>query len=316
MTQWTWLTRAVLLAGLLNLSACNCGDAGGPDSGGTDASIADAGTSDASIPDAGPDDGGSSDAGLVDAGATDAGCVPTGAEVCDGVDNDCNGLVDDVDVGHDGIYDCLKIAVLGEPGLLASADFAAWLTSNGTTVSRLQQATTEALTPTLLAGFNVVILDRLVRDYTPDEAIVLHDWLAAGGGLVVLSGYLGSASDWTRPNSLLTEEGLRLGTTLLNGPVTTFVPHPLTQGLTSVTFSGGYTVGVVGPDGGLETPDGGGPVVVATLPSGPVGVCADTGRGRVFVWGDEWIEFDSEWRTQPQIPLFWANILGWVTHSR
>jgi len=35
----------------------------------------------------------STDSG-VDSG-TDAGCTPTGAETCDGMDDDCNGLVDD-----------------------------------------------------------------------------------------------------------------------------------------------------------------------------------------------------------------------------
>ncbi len=29
-------------------------------------------------------------------------------EVCDGIDNDGNGIIDDVDVGHDGVCDCLR----------------------------------------------------------------------------------------------------------------------------------------------------------------------------------------------------------------
>jgi hypothetical protein len=33
---------------------------------------------------------------------------------------------------------------------------------------------------------------------------------------------------------------------------------------------------------------------------------------RAFVFGDEWIEFDSEWTTQPQIKQFWVNVFAWV----
>lgn len=48
--------------------------------------------------DGGMGDGGNGDAddgGTDDDALTDAGCIPSGAEECDGKDNDCNGLVDD-----------------------------------------------------------------------------------------------------------------------------------------------------------------------------------------------------------------------------
>ena len=40
-------------------------------------------------------DGGGLDAGSSDAQSHADGCIPTGLEICDGVDNDCNGIVDD-----------------------------------------------------------------------------------------------------------------------------------------------------------------------------------------------------------------------------
>jgi hypothetical protein len=38
-------------------------------------------------------------------------------EVCDGVDNNGNGIVDDVDANSDGVCDCLNIATIGRSGL-------------------------------------------------------------------------------------------------------------------------------------------------------------------------------------------------------
>jgi hypothetical protein len=37
--------------------------------------------------------------------------------------------------------------------------------------------------------------------------------------------------------------------------------------------------------------------------------------GHVLVVGDEWISFDSEWMTMPQIQKMWANWLDWVRPS-
>jgi len=57
---------------------------------------------DASIPDARLFDGGAGDEdALTDADPADA-CVPSGLEVCDGIDNDCNGAIDDGDLSGIG----------------------------------------------------------------------------------------------------------------------------------------------------------------------------------------------------------------------
>jgi hypothetical protein len=89
------------------------------------------------------------------------------------------------------------------------------------------------------------------------------------------------------------------------GPVMTFVPHPTTQGLTSVTFVGGYAVSDLGGTASSRT-------AVASIGSTTVGYAVTMGAGRAFVWGDEWIEFDSEWSQNAQIKQFWVNIFGWV----
>lgn len=293
----------------------------GIDGGATDLGFPDVAVNDAELADTqGPEDAGSSDAEPVDAddagdsgapdlGPTDAGCLAT-AEVCDQLDNDCNGLIDDVDVAGDGIYDCLRIALLGTQGANGSSDFEAWLTSNGVVVQRLQTSGTATLTATLLQGYEVIILDRLVRDYDPAEATALRQWVEAGGGLMSLTGYSGSGPDRLRPNGLMAELGLEYLAGLRSGPVTMFTPHATTSSLTSITFAGGYRVGET-PAARTSTT-----TIIASLSDGPAAIVADRGRGRVYVWGDEWVTFDSEWRNLPEVRIFWINALAWLRHYR
>jgi hypothetical protein len=37
--------------------------------------------------------------------------------------------------------------------------------------------------------------------------------------------------------------------------------------------------------------------------------------GRVVVWGDEWVTYDSEWNdtTDQQVDRFWLNLLKWLS---
>jgi len=57
-------------------------------------------------------------------------------------------------------------------------------------------------------------------------------------------------------------------------------------------------------------------VVVAEITDGPVGLALERGSGRAFVWGNEWVEFDSEWQSLPEIKTFWVNSLGWLNGAR
>jgi hypothetical protein len=125
-----------------------------------------------------------------------------------------------------------------------------------------------------------------------------------------MSGYDNNTTDDWHANSLLAPLGAAYSGPLLNGPVTSFATHPITAGLTSVTFNGGYGISDLGGSASTRTAvaflaDGSGGTVTA-------GYAIVSGAGHAFVWGDEWIEFDSEWSTLPEIKQFWVQIFGWV----
>ncbi|MBK8266216.1 MAG: hypothetical protein IPK80_33425 [Nannocystis sp.] len=237
---------------------------------------------------------------------TEPDCVPS-EEICNDADDDCNGIIDDVDVGMDGICDCLSIGIFGTQGANPSAEFQQWLEAQGTEVERIQTAGNVPLDEATLLKYDIVILDRLVRNYNPQEAALTAKWVESGGGLMSMTGYSGAVSDRDRPNSLIQPMGLayNMSKGFFSGPITNFAAHPITEGLTSITFAGGLYIDI--------TPDGiGDNKTIMTLPQGPVGVAQERLGGRLFVFGDEWVTFDSEWKNQPEIKKFWVQTLAFL----
>ncbi len=197
----------------------------------------------------------------------------------------------------------INIGILGNPGSNPSSNFQTWLTNAGTTVKRIQTSTT-ALTAQEIAPYNVLVLDWLQHDYTPAEAAIVKAFVEAGGGLISMTGYNNTVTDF-RANALIGELGVSYGGALVSGPVTTFVSHPITAGLTSITFAGGYVVSETGSPPYTRTP-------IASIPAGKVAYAIQAAKGRAFVWGDEWIEFDSEWTQLPEIKKLWVQVFAWV----
>jgi spore coat protein U-like protein len=199
----------------------------------------------------------------------------------------------------------LNIGILGNPGSNPSSNFQTWLISAGTSVQRIQTTATDTLTLAELQAFDVVVLDQLTREYTTAEATTFAQWVTAGGGVASMTGYNDTPTDFYA-NTLLAPLEVAYSGTLISGPVTTFDVHPITVGLTSVTFDGGYGISDLGGTVSTRTP-------LASIGSQTVAYAIQMGSGRAFVWGDEWIEYDSEWSTMPEIEQLWVNVFTWVS---
>lgn len=264
-----------------------------------------------------PSPGGQSAAGAGgEAGGNDS------PEKCDGIDNDGNGIIDDVDVGHDGVCDCLSIGTIGQIGPWGEGDiFAEWLDAR--TPQGAVKLDDQVLTSKLLAPLQVIVVlhvdttsityegTGVTSDahhaFTGDEAKAFGDWVKHGGGALTTSGYTSNeASEVANVNLLLGTVGMGYSPTNidLSGYITDWTDHPVTKGVSNV-----YT------DNGVE-PDGENGTTLARDADGRVALQVnETGDGRVIVWGDEWITYDSLWADveNQQVELFWLNMLKWLS---
>lgn len=212
--------------------------------------------------------------------------------------------------GEPAMTQC-AVAALGNPGQNASTNFALWLSERGPRVDRFQTgAPLEALTADTLSSYQVVLLDWLPEGTLLGvSADQLSAWVQAGGRLIALSGYVDNVSDPTVTNTLLQPLSLAFDTSrnqTISGQVTELADHPITAGLASgasfsgIPFTGGWPVTFADAD-----------VPVTTLNGSVVGIAALRGPGKAFVFGDEWITFDSEWAKTPEIERLWFNVFDW-----
>jgi len=238
---------------------------------------------------------------------------------CNGIDDDNDGVIDDVDVGMDGVCDCLTVATLGAPGGAGQGNvFNSWLDARSAAGS--VDLGTMTLTAALLAPFQVLVIQNVEgRVFSADEIQALQTWVRAGGGLMTLIGYSG-ANEANSVNTLLAPFDVRYGTQDVmqatctpspipfvcgareSKPVTEWRVHPIAMGVTQVGMDNGKPVLGSG-------------TVVATGEGFDLAMAVEADAGKVFVWGDEWITFDSDWSGRPefQLELFWANALKWLT---
>ena len=237
--------------------------------------------------------------------------VNIGTEVaCDGVDENANGVIDDVDKGKDGLCDCLRIAFLGDFASDAgnrTGAFEAWLEERSD-VPVTHIAATDTLTPELLRELQVVVVGNLSQranagSYGAAEIDAVRQWIEVeAGGFMTLAGYTARETDIAPTVALLGPTGLSydymgrgpgvLGTgappVLTAGIVA--ADHPTLAGITSMGVYNAYPV--VG-DGQVLIREGNFNLAMAKT----------LGGGNVFAFSDEWITQDALWAPMLERPL-------------
>ena len=208
----------------------------------------------------------------------------------------------------DAMIGC-NLATIGTGGSHASTQFEAWLSQDG--VGSLGDQT---ITSSLLAPFSVLIVQNLDSNhtYTTAEANALYNWVQDGGNVMTLTGY-GGGNEPTNVNTLIAPFDMQYGTNLvLCGcgvplPISSWVNHPITSGITSIGFDNGYEVlGTGGTILASQSDNGGNHHVLRA---------ATVGAGHVVVWGDEWISYDTVWQQFPQTQKLWQNVIDWFNPS-
>lgn len=282
------------------------------------------------------------DAGLVD-GSPRVASTPSSAasEVTDSklirpLRCDSSGRCSCINIGSLG-----KVAHYGADGNDTTDAFQAWLNSKSSANVLLHQERTP-ITPEFLANYDVLILQALEDNefgpfwsFKAAELEALTGWVQDGGGLIALSGYGGDAEEVTPTNQLLAFTGISYNQDKVltdadcpNGlcyctdssvPITGWIPtSPVSANLTAV---GGYH------GRSIHLPED----ATAVVSRGSVVYAASktVGRGRVFVFADEWVTYTSQWNgkavTDPtqscfehtadrifEVPQFWYNVIRFV----
>jgi hypothetical protein len=249
--------------------------------------------------------------------------IPSNGEVCDGIDNDGNGKIDDADVEGDGVCDCLRIATLGSSGVWSGQSvFKDWPNNRGQ--NRVVALADQTLSDALLEPYQViVVLDVATMSgvgngfmltahhvFSDQEVAAFERWVRAGGGVMTTIGYRDDkALEVVNVNRLLAPLGMGYSTTKLevDGMIENWVEHPITNGVHKVFSAHG-----VEPDGSagltLAKDSENRVALQATQPVDKQGV-------RVVTWGDEWITYDSLWQDtdDQQVEQLWQNMLAWLS---
>ena len=241
-------------------------------------------------------------------------------ETCDGIDNDENGIIDDVDAGHDGVCDCLSIATIGHIGPWSNGGniFATWL--NQRSPKGVIELADQELTAEKLASVQIVVVlhadtteianngrtSPAHHAFSDAEASVFDAWVRSGGGAMTTIGYTSDeAHEVLNVNKLFSGLGMGYSASKLDlgGMVQTWDAHPVSDGITQINTQNGVE------------PDGAGGKTIARSGDKLALQVAELGDGRVAIWGDEWITYDSEWADTKgqQVEHFWLNLLKWLS---
>jgi hypothetical protein len=236
-------------------------------------------------------------------------CLPSN-EICDKLDNDCNGIRDDVDQDGDGLFECHRVLFLGSTFAYqqwSSVNLFNYIKKNTLSAERVE-ADQQTLSPTFLSQHTAIIVERLNREYSTEETLALKKWIKEGGGLVTIGGYWAAKNNANRArvNQLLNPFGFAYNENdICQGGLSSYhdLTHPILKDLTGIGCGGGWGIIINEPIPGAKTK-------IIASEGDPTGVVQERGKGRIFVWEDEWITLmDNPPETDKKI--LWRNILNW-----
>ena len=244
---------------------------------------------------------------------------------------------------------CIKIAMWGGlgvfgtvPGMDGSDAMTEWLNANSTAQAEYS-VSKPSITKSYLEGYDIIILQNLSDwpAFTAGELAAFEAWIRAGGSVMSLAGYTVSPTEMARTNSLLSFSGMsyeEMSDTAGSNLVTCGycygnsvpqagwkVTHPIATHLTMV---GAYHGRSILPGTGA---------VLAETADEVLGATKQVDAGRVFMFHDEWITYQSQWTgagifgaescevdsgdacsgygptTDYSIPQFWYNSVKWLS---
>jgi hypothetical protein len=215
---------------------------------------------------------------------------------------------------------CINLASLGASasksygtGNDSTTEFETWLTTkSNATVTFFP--TRQTLTAEWLAGFDVLILQDLRGwAFTAEEIAALDAWINGGGGIVGLSGYFSdNAAEIEPTNALLANTGMALLATEVPGQTCTAASAAVCPNSKTSNSAKCYCWGnslpltdwadtpfardlkAVGAFRGRAVAPGDGTTVVS-YEGTAVGAYKQVGQGKVFLFGDEWVTYTSQW---------------------
>jgi hypothetical protein len=246
---------------------------------------------------------------------------------------------------------CITVASIGKPAHYGGSTdaFQSWLNTKSSATVDLITTHTAPLTKDLLDQYQVIILQALEDgeqgpfwQFTAAEVAAVSEWVQNGGGLITLTGYGSDPGEVNPTNQLLQFTGISYNkdNVLITCPNSLCycwsdsIPlagwqaaSPISANITQVGAKSGRSI------------NAGDATVVSTDGTYVYGAAKAVGKGKVFVFTDEWVTYTSQWlgvaRTVNQydpcydpvtmqmktadkyfqVPQFWYNAIKWVSSS-
>lgn len=293
--------------------------------------------------------GGDGDGGGLGDGDGDGGLgldVPSEEPVEDGRETECT-----TNEAGERVCVCVSLATwgaLGEWGAKPGADgqdaIGSWLNENSTGEAQYFAAK-PTITAEALEEFDVIILQNLNGwTFTAEEVAAVEAWVRGGGGVISLSGYSDMPSEAAPTNQLLAFTGMAYSGLSGAGNISSGPSQECAYCLGNSDAQGGWTdhaiaknVEAVGALWGRSVDPGANGQIVAEWDGEVAGAAAEVDDGRVFMFHDEWVTYNSQWNGETldqdcreldpmynscggvhptvtyQIPQFWFNSIKWAS---